>query len=339
MMVRKGIAVAGNLVADTVKEIDAYPERGRLADIRAVRRSVGGSVPNTLLSLAAMQSGVPLMALGRVGDDEAGAYLLDQLRGAGVDASRVVVDSMQPTSFSDAMFALDTGERTFFHHRGANAAFCPADIDLDALPCNLLHVAYLLLLDAFDAPDSEFGTVMARFLCEAQKRGVRTCVDAVSGGNGRAARIVPPALRYCDYAVMNELESCEAMGLAPRDANGRLLIGNIEEALRGFLRAGVRRRAILHCPEAGFCLDAKDGMAIVPSLLLPEGYVKGSVGAGDAFAAGCLYAIHQGWSAEDMLRFASAAAAASLSEADSHSGVQDAETLKRMMNQWRRQKL
>ena len=49
---------------------------------------------------------------------------------------------------------------------------------------------------------------------------------------------------------------------------------------------GVGQRVIVHCPEAGFCLSAEGDFTVVPSLKLPPGYIKGTVGAGDAFCAG-----------------------------------------------------
>ena len=49
--------------------------------------------------------------------------------------------------------------------------------------------------------------------------------------------------------------------------------------------------------------------------------MKGSVGAGDAFCAGCLYALYHNYSQTQMLEFASAAAACSLLEANSIDGM------------------
>ena len=100
------------------------------------------------------------------------------------------------------------------------------------------------------------------------------------------------------------------------------------------MEAGVRRRAVFHCPEAGFCMDAESGLTVVPSFRLPEGYVKGSVGAGDAFCAGCLYGAYHGFSPEETLSFAAAAAAANLSAVDAVSGMKSRKQLQKMMKEW-----
>ena len=66
----------------------------------------------------------------------------------------------------------------------------------------------------------------------------------------------------------------------------------------------------------------------VPSLSLPKDYIKGTVGAGDAFCAGILYSIYKGYDSELSLQIASAAAAANLSRQNSIDGMKPVEELK-----------
>lgn len=335
----KGITIAGNILTDNIKTVSTYPSPGHLADIFDVQQAVGGCVPNTLIDLARMKGHIPLRAVGRIGDDEAGRYVLDVMRREGVDLSGVSVSHKKKTSFSDAMSAVDTGERTFFHYRGANAEFSPVHVTSESLNCDLFHIGYILLLDAFDAHDSEYGTIMARFLHDLQAKGIRTSIDVVSGEAGLFQEKVIPALRYCDYAIMNEFEACSASGLPARREDGTIEMENIIKTLEFMIRQGVKRRAVIHCPEAGFCLDAKEGLFVEPSFHLPKGYIKGSVGAGDAFCAGCLYAIYHDRDPKWMLRYAAAAAAANLSAPDSISGMKPYEELVHIMNTWATNKL
>ena len=241
----------------------------------------------------------------------------------GIDVSGVVTSKDAPTSFSDVMSVASTGERTFFHCRGANAEFSPDDVNVSLLNCRMLHVGYILLLDKFDAADAEHGTAMAAFLKRVQEEGIETSIDVVSDSSGRFAEKVVPALRYTDNAFMNEIEGSGVSGIPARDENGRLLVDNIRRTMEIVLSKGVRRRVILHCPEAGFCLDHEGNFTCVPSIKLPAGYIKGAVGAGDAFCAGCLYAIYHGFDDRAMLEFASGAACCNLAAEDSVSGMQD----------------
>ena len=251
-----------------------------------------------------------------------------------MDTSGIARAEGTDTGFSDAICALDTGERTFFHHRGGNALFSPEDVPPERLSCDILHIGYLLLLDRFDAPDEDCGTVMARYLRDVQHQGIRTSIDVASSTAGQFSQTLIPALRYCDYAIMNEVEACAVSDLPARDAAGRLIPGNIRRTLERFMALGVRRRAVIHCPEGGFCMDAREGYVQAPSLRLPPELIRGSVGAGDAFCAGCLHALYQGGGPEDMLRYAAAAAAASLSAADAVSGMKPEAELRQMMKTW-----
>ena len=333
-MTRTGICVAGNIVVDTIKKIDAYPDMGMLANIKSIELAVGGCVPNTLISLAKMNTGISLSGIGRMGDDSGGKFIRDKLIENNIDVERVQVVPGGITGFSDVMTKIDTGERAFFHCRGENALFDPDEVDVENLSCRILHTAYILLLDKFDEADEEYGTRMARYLHRAQKAGIETSIDVVSDESGNFREKVLPALRYSDYAIMNEIEGCNASGLRARDEKGNLIEENIEKTLRMFMEAGVKKRAVIHCPEAGFCMEADGTYTRAPSLKLPKGYIKGSVGAGDAFCAGCLSAIYKGWNAKDMLMYAAAAAAANLSEADSISGMKDEQELLRMTREW-----
>lgn len=331
---RKGIALAGNILTDLVKTIDEYPRPGMLSSIRSVSRSVGGCVPNVGIDLAKIDRSLPLSAIGRVGDDEYGRYVLTQLACHGIDTGRVRISPTAPTSFSDVM-SLRTGERTFFHARGANAEFSPEDVDLSTLGCRLLHIGYLLLLDRFDAPDPDHGTVMAGFLHDVQARGIKTSVDMVSDSTADYGKTVLPALRYCNYAIVNEVECCTAFGLSPTKADGTPNEDDIRRAMEGMAAAGVADKVIVHAKPIGYCLDVKSGrFTAVPSLAFPRELIRGSVGAGDAFCAGCLYGLYNGFDDERLLRFAAAAAAASLTEENAVDGMRPRDELIDMIERY-----
>lgn len=324
---RGGILIAGNIVADRVKVIDAYPDKHMLSNISSVSTAVGGCVPNVAIDLKKIDETLDVFAAGQVGDDDAGRYILGQLEKHGIDTRLVKVAADDSTSFSDVMTEAGTGERTFFHYRGANAGFSPDGLPADAAGCRMLHIGYIMLLDAFDRADAEYGTVMARFLHDAQAAGVKTSVDAVSDTSGGFAAKVLPALKYADNAIMNETEACGAAGVEPRKDDGSLDLTNIRAAAEKLMSCGVGERVMIHCPEAGFILNADGIFTAVPSLCLPDGFIKGSVGAGDAFCAGCLYGIYNGYDDRRILEFASGAAAFSLAAEDSVGGMKTADEI------------
>ena len=318
---RKGITIAGNILTDIVKSIDCYPKIGMLSNIKDVSRAVGGCAPNTAIDLAKIDRNIPISVIGKIGDDEYGRYVLSQLSRYNVDCERVSISPDKPTSFSDVM-SMPSGERTFFHARGANAEFSPEDIDITSLNSVILHIGYILLLDSFDKEDSEYGTVMARFLHNVQEHGIKTSVDVVSDSTADYKAKILPALKYCNYIILNELESSMLSDLDPYNADGGLNIDNIKKTMVYMAGCGVKEKIIVHCKKAGFCYDVPTGnFTVVPSVNIPKSEIKGSVGAGDAFCAGSLYGIYNNFDDKHMLEFAASAAACNLFSENSVDGM------------------
>ena len=92
---------------------------------------------------------------------------------------------------------------------------------------------------------------------------------------------------------------------------------------------------VIHLPEKGVCLS-ESGYTEVASLDLPQGFVKGSTGAGDAFCAGTLLGIYKGYDDEAILKLASSAAAMSLRYADATSGVVSEEETAKLCEKFKR---
>jgi sugar/nucleoside kinase (ribokinase family) len=322
------ITLAGNIIVDNVKTITSWPEKGMLVPITSVKRAPGGSVPNSGIDLKTLDPSVEVAAVGKVGADDSGDFVRSFMADHGLDVSGVQSVDGVPTTFTDVMTVASTGERTFFNMHGADSAFVPEDVDPAKLGCDIFHLGYLLLLDGMDAEDDEYGTKAARLLAKVRAAGIKTSLDIVSEQSDRFARIVRPALKHCDYVVINEIEGGLATGLSALDENGRVSEVNLRRICEALFGLGVGEQVVVHCPELSVSMDRAGNFAAVPSLELPSGWIKGSVGAGDAFCAGILYAFLKGMPAEEGMRLASCAAAMNLSVPDSVSGAKSlSETL------------
>ena len=320
-MRKKGIAVAGNMIVDMLYPIDGFPKPGELTTITAdATRSTGGCLCNDILDLAALDPELPLTALGRVGEDEAGDFVLEKLRER-PNISLAQIRRQGTTSYTLVMADEVSKQRSFYQCRGANADFCEADIDWDRLDVDMLHIGYILLLDALDAPDGEYGTKMARLLHTARQRGIKTSIDVVTEASERFGRIISPALRYTDYCIINEVEAQATTGVRLTEENGLLRREALPEALGRLKELGVSTWAVIHSPEGGFGLDENNAYVEVPSLKLPQGYIKGSVGAGDAFCSGVLYAAWKGLPLAQAIELGTASAACSLSQPGATEGM------------------
>ncbi len=318
---KKGICVAGNLIVDITYPIERWPRESELTTVtEGITRSVGGAVCNDIVDLAKLDPELPLEALGVIGKDSEGDFILEELgKYKNIDLSKLKFEGK--TSFTAVMSNNESKARTFFQYRGANALFDESCIDWDKLNSEIFHIGYILLLDALDAEDPEYGTKMAKLLAEAQKRGLKTSIDVVSESGNRFKKIVSPALKYTDYCVINELEAQQITGITLRDENGKLYEENMKAALEAIKALGVSTWAVIHCPEGAYSLDEANEYFSTPSVPMPKCDIKGTVGAGDAFCSGVLYGAWKKWSLKESIRLANCCAVAALSERGATEGL------------------
>ena len=310
---RAGILGGGNWIVDQVKMIDIYPQPEQLANIRRQTPGTGGAPYNVLLNLAKLGAAFPLAAAGSVGDDSLGRAILDDCHDHQIDTRWLHLVAGESTSYTDVMTELNGGRRTFFHHRGANATWDGSDLAFEQCSLRIFHLGYLLLLDALDKWEDEYGTIAARLLDYAQRAGIKTSVDVVSEDSDRFIHIVTPALKYVDYCIVNEIEAGKTTGIPPRGHDGTLDREAVQQAAAKLLALGVHELVVIHFPEGGYARTTEGSDHWQPSLNLSADEIAGTAGAGDAFCAGILWGLHEGWDLGQCLETAMCAAAASLS--------------------------
>ena len=317
---RNGIAVAGSVLVDKINEIKAYPQSGELTQIVGLEKAVGGCVPNVALDLKKICLELDVKAIGKIGNDEDGAYVSNVLSQGGVDVSGFVVSEEDSTSFTEVMSVIN-GQRTFFTYPGTSADFGYNDIDFENLDSSILHLGYFLLLEKVDQGEG------IQILQKAQEMGIKTSIDLVSENSDRYSLILS-CLPYTNYLIINEIEAGKLTGMEPTD-------DNLEEIARKLKALGVSDKVVIHKPDFAVCLS-NDGYTVVNSYSLPDGYIKGTTGAGDAFCAGTLIGIYKEWSDTEILEFASGCAVMALGKADATSGLLTEEEIKEYCKQFER---
>ena len=320
---RSGILGGGNWIIDQVKMVDVYPQREQLANIRSQSPGTGGAPFNVLVDLARLKAPFPLSAVGLVGKDALGQEVIDICQQFGIETKLLKQTAEAATSYTDVMTEVGNGRRTFFHYRGANALWDGSGLDFKKTKARIFHLGYLLLLDALDAPDKTYGTKAARLLATAQAAGLKTSVDVVSEDSDRFKKIVSPALKHVDYCILNEIEAGKTTGFKIRQDDGKLDTVSLRHAAGALLQLGVKEVVVVHFPEGAFARTRKGEDFWQSSLTLPAKYISGTAGAGDAFCAGVLLGLHEGWELNKALLTGVCAAAASLSHATCTEGMKD----------------
>ena len=252
---------------------------------------------NTASALAKL--GLSAAAVGKVGADALGDFVLGLLRERGVDARGVLRDPGAQTS-ATVVLVDGAGERTFLHLPGANGALRAEELDRDLLfSGRALHVAGSLVMPALD------GEPTAAILREARGRGLLTSLDTVFDATGRWERVLA-SLPLLDL-------------FTPGLPEARALTGEDEPPrIAAWLRErGVGELALTMGADG--CYAAGEGFEgfVEP---LPVRAVDGT-GSGDAFAAGLLYGKLAGWPFERAARFANAVGALATTAVGATEGV------------------
>ena len=315
---RHGLLVAGHWVVDLVKRIDHWPEPATLARIEQQQTANGGFAFNLLCDLAALDSTCPLFGAGLIGDDAHGRFIRERCRELKVDDSMLNTTREAPTSFTDVMTEIGSGRRTFFYCPGANEHLTENHLRPLASPAKIFCLGYLGFLPRLDAIDPSGLNGSARLLKEAQASGMLTAADLVSARNPDLRAQITPCLPHLDILFLNEWEAGQ---LLRTQVPSPLPVSKARELALAVRRLGLRGTVVLHFPEGVVAAINEVDCLTQGSVLLPTEDIQGTVGAGDALAAGVLLARHHEMPWPEALRLGVCAAAACLKSPTASDGV------------------
>jgi sugar/nucleoside kinase (ribokinase family) len=298
------VVCAGIVVADHLcVPIDHVPEPGELVMADRLVLEVGGCASNAAVDLAKME--VACTVCGCVGADAFGRFVVETLRGRGVDASGI--RSVDGADTSQTLIVNVHGQdRRFIHCFGANAQFRAEDIRLDlAARAKVLYVGGYMLLPALNQ-DS-----LAHVFQAVRRHGVRTVLDVAVPGRlgdrqGQLVSELAQVLPFTDVFLPNEDEA-------------HLMTGRRDplEQAQAFRDAGAGTVVIT---------QGGDGATLVTSGVrlragvFPVPFVDGS-GGGDAFDAGYICGLLRGYNPRGCLEIASALGASCVRAVGTTPGV------------------
>lgn len=299
------VTCLGILVADCVgKPVDVMPERGKLTLVDKMELHTGGCASNTGTALAKI--GIDTAIIGKVGNDGFGDFMVNELSKWGADCSGIVRDLNYGTSATMVMVHGD-GERSFIHYIGANAALTEEDVDFDVIKnTKILHIAGSFLMPGFD------GEPTARVLKRAKEMGVTTTLDTAWDSRGNWMKLLEPCLQYVDYAV-------------PSIEEARMVTGQHDPAdiAKVLMDKGVGIVA-LKMGDQGCYIKSPDVELRIPIFKVNA---IDALGAGDAFAAGFLAGLVNGWDLERTGKFANATGAFCVTALGATTGIRDQKTI------------
>jgi sugar/nucleoside kinase (ribokinase family) len=144
--------------------------------------------------------GIEVVAMGAIGQDEIGEFLVGVMQRYGIDTSHLNRKAGVQTS-STMLPIRPNGERPALHVIGANGELTWEDIDLEAVAqASFLHLGGTPLLLKLD------GEPASRVLRHAREHGVTTTYDLLGIPDPKLAQMVEVCLPYVDYSgarIMN----------------------------------------------------------------------------------------------------------------------------------------
>jgi len=310
-MARSGILCAGCWLVDNDKSISHWPAEETLTNVTDFRIDGGGPAHNVAMDLTRLGAPFPIWGMGAVGDDDAGQFLLNACQDRVINTDHIRVLNGVHTSQTDVMTVQATGKRTFFHQQGANARLSPGDFEFSDVPARILHLGAPGIHRQLDQAYPNYANGWVAVLAKARKAGLKTNLELVSAKPEEIRRLGTPCLPLVDTLIINDYEAGAITGLRIVD-DGRVSVAEASKAALMLIKNGVQDIVVVHFPE-GCVAASRGGQAISqPALWVPQDAIKGTNGAGDAFAAGVLYGLHEQWSLEDSLVLGHCSAASAL---------------------------
>ncbi len=267
----------GAVVYDVMVIGDGFPPEDTKIIVNEMKTQCGGPEATALVAMTKM--GVSTQHLGTIGADASGEFVLSELRGFGVDVSRVRKVEDARSFFALVYVNSENASRTCIVDRGTAPMPTERDLDLESLKkAKFLHV---------DGNQIDFAIMAAK---KARELGVKVSYDA--GGNYKG---IEDLLPWVDVLIPSEEYTLKLTGC-----------GNALDAARVIYdRYHPETLVITQGSRGGFIYE--DGREVRYPVFPVE--AVDTNGSGDTFHGAFVAAKVKGMSDYDACCFASATAA------------------------------
>jgi ribokinase len=279
---QRSIVVVGSINMDLVVSTPRIPLAGQTLIGTAFTTTPGGKGANQAVAVARL--GCPVQMVGAVGEDVFGQALLDGLARAGVETG--AVGRISGPSGVAAIAVAASGENSIVVVPGANGKITPAYLDQQI---DLVRAAGMVLCQLELPLDT-----MSRTLAVCTEAGIPVMLDPAP-----AADLPESVWKQVAWFTPNETEADFFVG-------GRLAP---EETAKLLLRRGVHGVVLKRGSEGAYVAEAGGNAGWVRSFPVK---VVDTVAAGDCFNGAFAVALVKGLDPLSAARFASAAAAISV---------------------------
>lgn len=280
------------------RPVTAIPPGGNTYFIEEIAMAVSGAAGAA--AIVAAKYGLKVLAVGGVGRDLMGQWVIERLNHFGIDTARMEVCEGVGTSSSIVTTRPD-GQRPALHMRGATGAFEVRPEHLDqVLDAKVVHMGGTGLMDRMDGQRS------FDLMAEARRRGRITTLDVFAADRKDMANVAG-LLPNTDYFIPSIEEAQALSGLTDKEEIGRF-----------FVDLGVGCIVMTMGGEGAYYHHSDGTRFHMPAFDIE---VVCTCGCGDAFNAGFATGLINGLNPEETMRLAQASSALNASGLGSQAGV------------------
>ena len=297
------ILVVGSLNADLVVRAPRFPQPGETISGDDLQVIPGGKGANQAVAAARLGSKVSM--LGRVGKDNFGDFLLDNLGSNKVDSQFVKRDD---ASTGTAIIVVDSnGQNSIVLSAGANGKVSAADVE------NASFLNHDLLLLQLEIP---IPTVLGAAQ-RAKENNLQVILNPAP-----AQKVSDELVGLADFIIPNESELSLLTNMDVKD------ISSAEQASRVLLERGAKN-VIVTLGDKGALIVNRDQVTHVDTF---EVHVVDTTAAGDAFIGGFSTALLQNVSLEESVRYGCACGALATSKFGAQPSLPGKEEVERLIS-------
>lgn len=268
------------------RPVTSIPPGGGTYFIDEMTLAVSGAAGSA--SIVAAKHGLSVQAVGGVGNDDMGDWVIQRLNRFGIDTRNMERVADFATSSSIVTTRPD-GARPALHRKGATGGFLVRDDQISAVTdTKILHVGGVGLMNAMDKGRT------TEIMQDAKARGCITTLDVFAASQKDFA-LIEPLLPFTDYFMPSEEEAMALSGL-----------NDLESVAATFLDKGAGA-VILTLGEKGAMYRDATGLGFdTPAYDIG---VVCTCGCGDCFNAGFATGLHLKLSPRECVSMAQASSA------------------------------
>ena len=285
----KPISILGIFVADLTFRTDRMPIKGETFIGNSFKLGPGGKGSNQ--AVASRRAGAETNFITKIGKDTFGEMAMKLYTDEGINSEYVWQIKDMATGAASIVVNEETSDNMIIVVPGAADSLVPEDLEL--AESGIASSSFFLASLEVPIP------VMQRGLEVARRNGIRTIL------NPAPAAILPDEVYgLSDYFTPNETEASMLAGIQVEN------VENAKTAAKIFLERGVKN-SVITLGELGVYVSNSEISQHIPSFDM-ENKVIDTTGAGDAFNGGFAYALAEGMTLIEAIRFGSATAAISV---------------------------